>query len=185
MVERWHPKTNTFHLYHDEAIITLEDIHFITGLTVDGLAVTSATLIPTESEKLQDYVQNLLEKRPTMSDLSSGRIKMTWLRSNFAYCKGAIRDDDIETYISIVVPTSWTSLAIVSSPIAQERMLTSSSSLCLRTLIMLDIMRGRAAALSWLYRELGRIPEVPKKHGFIEHEGGENSNMAVSLIYRW
>ncbi|CAN1797633.1 Serine/threonine-protein phosphatase 7 long form homolog [Linum perenne] len=97
MVERWHPKTNTFHLYHDEAIITLEDIHFITGLTVDGLAVTSATLIPTESEKLQDYVQNLLEKRPTMSDLSSGRIKMTWLRSNFAYCKGAIRDDDIET----------------------------------------------------------------------------------------
>ncbi|CAN1295054.1 hypothetical protein LINPERPRIM_LOCUS22697 [Linum perenne] len=28
----------------------MEDVHFITGLTVDGLAVTSATLIPTDAE---------------------------------------------------------------------------------------------------------------------------------------
>ncbi|CAN1141418.1 hypothetical protein LINPERHAP2_LOCUS12487 [Linum perenne] len=63
----------------------------------DGLAVTSATLIPTEAEKLCDYVQNLLGKRSATSDLSSGRIKMTWLHTNFAYREGAIRDNDIET----------------------------------------------------------------------------------------
>ncbi|CAN1177640.1 hypothetical protein LINPERHAP2_LOCUS33211 [Linum perenne] len=28
----------------------MEDVHFITGLTVDGLPVTSATLIPTDAE---------------------------------------------------------------------------------------------------------------------------------------
>ncbi|CAN1295055.1 Serine/threonine-protein phosphatase 7 long form homolog, partial [Linum perenne] len=50
LVERWRPKTNTFHLYHGEATIIMEDVHFITGLTVDGLAVTSATLIPTDAE---------------------------------------------------------------------------------------------------------------------------------------
>ncbi|CAN1309824.1 hypothetical protein LINPERPRIM_LOCUS27826 [Linum perenne] len=75
----------------------MEDMHFITGLTVDGLAVTSATLIPTDAEQLCDYVQNLLGNRPATSDLSSGRIKMTWLRTNFAYHEGAIRDDDMET----------------------------------------------------------------------------------------
>ncbi|CAN1141262.1 hypothetical protein LINPERPRIM_LOCUS25380 [Linum perenne] len=73
----------------------MEDMHFITSLTVDGLAFTSATLIPTEAENVCDYVQNLLGKRPETSDLSSGRIKMTWLRTNFAYREGAIRDNDM------------------------------------------------------------------------------------------
>ncbi|CAN1146464.1 hypothetical protein LINPERPRIM_LOCUS6616 [Linum perenne] len=72
-------------------------MHFITSLTIDGLAVTSATLIPTETEALQDYVQSLLGKRPATSDLSSGRIKMTWLRSNFSYVEGAISDDNTVT----------------------------------------------------------------------------------------
>ncbi|CAN1309826.1 Protein MAIN-LIKE 2 [Linum perenne] len=39
LVERWRPKTNTFHLYLGETTITMEDMHFITGLTVDGLAI--------------------------------------------------------------------------------------------------------------------------------------------------
>ncbi|CAN1255488.1 Serine/threonine-protein phosphatase 7 long form homolog, partial [Linum perenne] len=46
LVERWRPETNTFHLYGGEATITLEDVHFITGLSVDGLPVTSPRLIP-------------------------------------------------------------------------------------------------------------------------------------------
>ncbi|CAN1182135.1 Serine/threonine-protein phosphatase 7 long form homolog [Linum perenne] len=99
LVERWRPETNTFHLYHGEATITctMEDVHFITGLTVDGPAVTSATPIPTDVAPLCEYVEKLLGKKPQTSDLNSGRIKMTWLRENFAYREGAIRDDDIET----------------------------------------------------------------------------------------
>ncbi|CAN1837230.1 hypothetical protein LINPERHAP1_LOCUS35024 [Linum perenne] len=75
----------------------MEDVHFITGLTVDGPAVTSATPIPTHASPLCEYVEKLLGKKPQTSDLNSGRIKMTWLRENFAYREGAIRDDNIET----------------------------------------------------------------------------------------
>ncbi|CAN1328548.1 Protein MAIN-LIKE 2 [Linum perenne] len=95
LIERWHPETDTFHLYHGETTITLEDIHFITGLSVDGLPVTTDNLIPTTNEELAAYVGSLLGKTPATSDLNSGRIKMTWLRSNFAYREGDIRDDDV------------------------------------------------------------------------------------------
>ncbi|CAN1193905.1 Protein MAINTENANCE OF MERISTEMS [Linum perenne] len=56
LIERWYLDINTFHLYHGEATIKLEDIHFITGLSVDGLPVTSDNLIPTGNEELAVYV---------------------------------------------------------------------------------------------------------------------------------
>ncbi|CAN1156863.1 Protein MAIN-LIKE 2 [Linum perenne] len=88
MVERWRPETNTFHLYEGQATITLEDMHFIMGMWIDGPPVMSATHIPTEMEALQAYVETHLEKRPPAFELSSGRIKMSWLRKNFTYVEG-------------------------------------------------------------------------------------------------
>ncbi|CAN1817169.1 Serine/threonine-protein phosphatase 7 long form homolog, partial [Linum perenne] len=55
LVERWRPETNTFHLYGGEVTITLEDVHFITGLSVDGLPVTSPRLIPSDLDELFAY----------------------------------------------------------------------------------------------------------------------------------
>ncbi|CAN1188696.1 Protein MAIN-LIKE 2 [Linum perenne] len=76
LVERWRPETNTFHLYGGEATITLEDVHFITGLSVDGLPVTSPKLIPTDLDELCDYVESRLGKKSATPDVLSGRIKM-------------------------------------------------------------------------------------------------------------
>ncbi|CAN0917892.1 Protein MAINTENANCE OF MERISTEMS [Linum grandiflorum] len=39
LMDRWRPETNTFHMYHDEMTITLENVAFITRLLVDGAAV--------------------------------------------------------------------------------------------------------------------------------------------------
>ncbi|CAN0861498.1 Serine/threonine-protein phosphatase 7 long form homolog, partial [Linum grandiflorum] len=39
LIDRWRSETNTFHMYHGEMTITLEDVSFITGLPVNGGAV--------------------------------------------------------------------------------------------------------------------------------------------------
>ncbi|CAN1753187.1 Protein MAIN-LIKE 2 [Linum perenne] len=49
LVKSWHRESNTFHLYHGEATITLEDMHFLTGLSVDGEPFESEMRLPTES----------------------------------------------------------------------------------------------------------------------------------------
>ncbi|CAN1136781.1 Serine/threonine-protein phosphatase 7 long form homolog [Linum perenne] len=52
LVERWRSETSTFHLYHGEATITLEDMHFLTGLSIDGVLVES-------SSPSRDHVGNI------------------------------------------------------------------------------------------------------------------------------
>ncbi|CAN1128247.1 Serine/threonine-protein phosphatase 7 long form homolog, partial [Linum perenne] len=47
LVERWRPETSTFHLYHGEATITLEDMHVLTGLSINGELVESQRCLPT------------------------------------------------------------------------------------------------------------------------------------------
>ncbi|CAN0881263.1 Serine/threonine-protein phosphatase 7 long form homolog [Linum grandiflorum] len=39
LMERWRPETNTFHMYHGEVSITLQDVAHLTGLSVSGDAL--------------------------------------------------------------------------------------------------------------------------------------------------
>ncbi|CAN0881241.1 Serine/threonine-protein phosphatase 7 long form homolog [Linum grandiflorum] len=38
-MEHWRPETNTFHMYHGEVSITLQDVAHLTGLSVSGDAL--------------------------------------------------------------------------------------------------------------------------------------------------
>ncbi|CAN1139306.1 Protein MAIN-LIKE 2 [Linum perenne] len=105
----------------------MEDVHFITGLTVDG-----------------------------PPDLNSGRIKMTWLRENFAYREGAIRDDDIETihqYCRAYILDFFGSCIFADHSGAYAHLFYLP---LLEDLNRIGEYAWGAAALSWLYRELGR-----------------------------
>ena len=42
-VERWRPKTHTFHLPHGEMTITLQDVEVIMGLPIEGEVIVGPT----------------------------------------------------------------------------------------------------------------------------------------------
>ncbi|MBA0826127.1 hypothetical protein Goarm_011011, partial [Gossypium armourianum] len=77
LVERWRPKTHTFHLPCSKCTITLEDVALQLSLSVDGLVITRETIVPSK----EDICTKLLEKVPNKFD--GGRISMNWLAKNF------------------------------------------------------------------------------------------------------
>ncbi|CAN0829914.1 Protein MAIN-LIKE 2 [Linum grandiflorum] len=82
-MERWRPETNTFHMYHGEVSITLQDIAHLTGLSVSGDALY------VEYEKETNWaaiVQEVLGKSPVGHMKDGGRVQMRWLHDNFYSC---------------------------------------------------------------------------------------------------
>ena len=82
LVERWRPETNTFHMYHGECTLTLEDVAMLTDLPVDGDAVYYP--LERSGPQMLDLVEEVLGARPMAKDvLQDGRLRIGWLHSTF------------------------------------------------------------------------------------------------------
>ncbi|CAN0920397.1 Protein MAIN-LIKE 2 [Linum grandiflorum] len=82
-MECWRPETNTFHMYHGEVSITLQDIAHLTGLSVTGDALY------VEYEKETNWaaiVEEVLGKSSGGHLKDGGRVQMRWLHDTFYSC---------------------------------------------------------------------------------------------------
>ncbi|CAN1849650.1 Protein MAIN-LIKE 2 [Linum perenne] len=70
LVDRWRPETNTFHFYHREPTITLEDI--LMGLSTDDAHIDVGTHIPSSLDDQTKFVERYLGKRPVSNNLIGG-----------------------------------------------------------------------------------------------------------------
>ena len=90
LVERWRPETHTFHMPQGECTITLEDISIITGLPIDGQAVTGLT-----SGDWMGLCERLLGVQPPVEECTGGRLSIPWLIQHF-HRAPSIGDLDID-----------------------------------------------------------------------------------------
>jgi hypothetical protein len=74
LCERWRPETHTFHLPTGEATVTLEDVHMLMGLHINGLAVNGRTNLN------YTIVQDLLGVELPETATRGQFIKITWLK---------------------------------------------------------------------------------------------------------
>lgn len=87
MVDRWRPKTHTFHLPFGDMSITMQDVAMILGLPREGHPVTGII----HNENWRDMVQMHIGIRPPEpedgdnSKKTSG-VSFAWLREHFNVC---------------------------------------------------------------------------------------------------
>ncbi|CAN0916231.1 Serine/threonine-protein phosphatase 7 long form homolog [Linum grandiflorum] len=94
-MERWRPETNTFHMYHGEVSITLQDVAHLTGLSVSG----DALYVEYEnSTNWAALVQEVLGRSPVGHMKDGGRVMMRWLHDTFYSCADVEDGPELRQY---------------------------------------------------------------------------------------
>ncbi|CAN0847214.1 Serine/threonine-protein phosphatase 7 long form homolog [Linum grandiflorum] len=94
-MEPWRPETNTFHMYHGEVSLTLQEVAHLTGLSVTGDALY------VEYEKETNWaaiVEEVLGKSPGGHLKDGGRVQMRWLQYSFYSCVDIDDESQLRQY---------------------------------------------------------------------------------------
>ena len=168
LVERWRPETHTFHLPVGECTITLQDVAVLLGLPIQGKVVTGTSKIENGRQLcLEQFGLELPDKT-----LIGGRLKLTWLQSNFAEIPEEADEDVVHRYVrayifqliggSIFTDHSQQYVFLMFLPLLQD-------------ITQVGEYSWGGAALAWLYRELCKASRI----------GVEDMCSPVILLQLW
>ncbi|KAL9688773.1 hypothetical protein QQ045_033197 [Rhodiola kirilowii] len=140
LVERWRSETHTFHLRKGEMTITLEDVGILTGLPIEGRAVTTQ--------------QELLGVIPHGKRLTT--VRRTWLREHMQNMPADATDVEIQRYARAYI------LAMLGSSLFPDSSGSEISLHFLPLLADLDSISSYSwggAVLANLYRNMWNVPK--------------------------
>ncbi|CAN0898487.1 Protein MAIN-LIKE 2, partial [Linum grandiflorum] len=164
LMERWRPETNTFHMYHGECPVTLQDVAHLTSLSVTGDALY------VEYDKDTNWaaiVEEVLSKSSGGHLKDGGRVKMGWLHDHFYSYTDVVEETQLRQYACAYM------LSIIGA-----FMLADRSSAYVHCQYLLAFREQRpfdwgATVLSWMYREFGSVT--------FKIEGGPTSTSAGDI----
>ncbi|KAL8461860.1 hypothetical protein ACS0TY_033090 [Phlomoides rotata] len=155
LVERWRKETNTFHMTVGEMTVSLEDVAYLLGLSIDGLPVTGVTYTSCE-----EICHKYLGRSPGSTQTNGGKVKLSWLKTMFSSCPEDASAKHIEYHTRAYL------LYLVGSTIFS---IGTSSRVPVMYLQLFENFdeAGKyawgAAALSFLYRALGNATFASQK----------------------
>ncbi|KAI8573113.1 hypothetical protein RHMOL_Rhmol01G0253200 [Rhododendron molle] len=151
-VERWHPETNSFHFQFGEMSITLDNVPYLIGVPVKGLAVHA------EVHGKEDCVALLrrwlgVTKRKAKAAVCCGGVTFDWLWNTFH----ELEDDATDYKVDYCVRAYLLYLLGTTLFVDKTGIRVNVSYLALLSDLSLVSMYGWGVeALGFLYRQLGR-----------------------------
>ncbi|CAN0856946.1 Serine/threonine-protein phosphatase 7 long form homolog [Linum grandiflorum] len=95
LMERWRPETNTFHMYHGECTLTLQDVAHLTSVSVTG----DTFYVKYEKEtNWAAIAEEVLGKSPGGHLKDGGRVQMRWLHDHFYSCANVEDESQFRQY---------------------------------------------------------------------------------------
>ncbi|CAN1812337.1 Serine/threonine-protein phosphatase 7 long form homolog [Linum perenne] len=154
LIERWRPETHTFHMPEGECTVTLQDVNIISGLPVNGRAVTGRTS-GQWIQMIDDFLGHTLDVGST--EIKGSQLKLRWLNENLGALPPNPTPLHVERYARAYM------LCLIGGFLFPNK---STQYVHLMWLPLLGDFRYAgslswgSACLAWLYREMCRASHV-------------------------
>ncbi|CAN1334518.1 Serine/threonine-protein phosphatase 7 long form homolog [Linum perenne] len=154
LIERWRPETHTFHMPEGECTVTLQDVNIISGLPINGRAITGR-VSGQWIQMIYDFLGHQLDVEST--DIKGSQLKLRWLNETFNALPPNPTPFDVQRYARAYM------LCLIGG------FLFPNKSTQYVHLMWLPLLRDftsagglswGSACLAWLYREMCRASHV-------------------------
>ncbi|QHO12502.1 uncharacterized protein DS421_15g507480 [Arachis hypogaea] len=157
-VERWRPKTHTFHMPFGECTITLQDVAYQLGLSVDGRYVsgclTDFQIYIQGGRPAWVWFQEFLGVIPPLNQVHKFAVNCTWFQETFGECPAGADEETVRRFARAYI------MMLLGTQLFADK---SGNRIHIRWLLYvarleeMDTYSCGSAALAWLYRCMCRV----------------------------